>query len=56
MKQTYDKPETNIVFIEPASMLALSDGSSVNVNNGEYADQMAGERNSERSWGNLWND
>lgn len=54
MKQTYGKPETNILLIEPATMLALSDD-NLDFNDGT-ADQMAGERQSDRGWGNLWND
>lgn len=56
MKQVYSRPEISIMLIEPATMLALSDGGSVNVNQGEYAGQMSNQRDSDRSWGNLWSD
>lgn len=57
MKQAYNKPGMSIVLVEPATMLALSDGQSFSLGgNDEKVDQMAGERNSNRGWGDLWND
>lgn len=57
MKHAYNKPEMSIVLVEPATMLALSDGQSFSLGgNDEEVDQMAGERNSNRGWGDLWND
>lgn len=54
MKQAYNKPEMSIVLVEPATMLALSDGQSFSLGGNEEVDQMAGERNSNRGWGDLW--
>lgn len=48
----------SIVLVEPATMLSLSEGQtfSLGANGDEEVDQMAGERNSGRGWGNLWSE
>lgn len=58
MKRVYNKPEMDIVAAELATMLALSDGQtfSLGANGDEEVDQMAGERNGNRGWGNLWSE
>lgn len=58
MKRVYNKPEMSIVLVEPATMLSLSEGQtfSLGANGDEEVDQMAGERNSGRGWGNLWSE
>lgn len=57
-KERYNKPEMDIVAAELATMLALSNEQtfSLGANGDEEVDQMAGERNSNRGWGNLWSE
>lgn len=52
-KQTYNKPTLTIILIEPAAMLAMSDGSKISVHEGT-ADQMGTQQRG--SWGDLWSE
>lgn len=52
-KQTYSKPTMAVVLIEPAIMLAISDGGELDVHEGT-ADQMSTQQRGD--WGDLWND
>lgn len=52
-KQTYNKPTMTVVLIEPAIMLAISDGGELGVHEGT-ADQMSTQQRGD--WGDLWND
>ncbi|MBO5664751.1 MAG: hypothetical protein J6S03_00960 [Bacteroidaceae bacterium] len=51
-KQIYSKPEISVIAVEPATVLALSDGGSLGVYD-DSASQMSEEKN--RNWGELWN-
>lgn len=52
-KQTYNKPALTIILIEPASMLAMSDGGKIGVHEGT-ANQMSTQQRG--SWGDLWDE
>lgn len=52
-KQTYNKPTLTIILIEPATMLAMSDGGKIGVHEGT-ANQMSTQQRG--SWGDLWDE
>lgn len=52
-KQTYNKPTLTVAIIEPATMLAMSDGSELGVHEGT-AEQMSTQQRG--GWGNLWDE
>lgn len=55
MKQAYNKPELTVVDVEAEQLIAASLGTTEDKAD-PTLDVLTNERNSERSWGNLWNE